>query len=141
MPLQPNEKIIFHIDMNSYFATCEQQANPFLRGKPIGVCEHLGGIIIAASIEAKKLGIKTGTPVWEAKKIYPKIILMYTDPQKYRATTDRFLKILYTYTEQIEKYSIDEAFMDMTADFKNEKEPWHKAEQIAREIKIKIRKK
>jgi len=140
MPLQPDQQIIFHIDMNSYFASCEQQANPFLRGKPIGVCEHLGGIIIAPSIEAKKFGIKTGCPVWEAKKIYPKIILLYTDPEKYRNTTARFLKIFYSYTEEIEKYSIDEAFLNMTANLRHEKDPWAAAGNIALEIKASMKK-
>lgn len=138
--LKTGEKIIFHIDMNSYFASCEQQANPLLRGKPIGVCEHLGGIIIAPSIEAKKLGIKTGTPVWEAKKIYPRIVLLYTDPEKYRNTTARFLEIFYSYTEEIEKYSIDEAFMDMTANFRHSADPWGDAERTALEIKAKMKK-
>ena len=139
MSLPAGQKIIFHIDMNSYFASCEQQANPHLRGKPVGVCEHLGGIIIAPSIEAKKFGIKTAMPVWEAKKLYPKIILLYTDPEKYRATTGRFLNILYSYNEAIEKYSIDEAFMDLTDNFKNEFDPWAAAEQTAKEIKAKIK--
>ena len=67
-----------HIDMNSYFASCEQQDMPAWRGRPLGVCEHLGGIIIAPSVEAKRWGVKTGTPVWEAKKLYPKIILTPT---------------------------------------------------------------
>ncbi|PIR96901.1 MAG: hypothetical protein COT91_04255 [Candidatus Doudnabacteria bacterium CG10_big_fil_rev_8_21_14_0_10_41_10] len=104
--------IIFHIDMNSYFATVEQQANPHLRGRPVGVCEHLGGIIIAASVEAKMLGIGTGTPVWEARKIYPKIVLLKVDPPKVRFITERFLKIFSDYTDLVERYSIDEAFLD-----------------------------
>src|SRR5438105_1584957 len=107
-------RIIFHIDMNSYFASCEQQANPLLRGKPVGVCEHLGGIIIAPSVEAKKFGVKTAMPVWEARKLCPQIILLPTDPDKYRETTRRFLSVLYEYSEDLERYSIDEAFMDMT---------------------------
>ena len=69
-------RVIFHIDMNSYFASVEQQDNVAWRGQPVGVCEHLGGIIIAASIEAKQWGIKTGTPVWEARRLFPKIILI-----------------------------------------------------------------
>src|SRR3990167_9306004 len=107
-------KIILHIDMNSYFASVEQQANPHLRGLPVGVCEHLGGIIIAPSVEAKRLGITLGTPVWEAIKIFPRIVLLPTDPPKYREITDRFLRILHDYSDEVEQYSIDEAFVDLT---------------------------
>ncbi len=100
--------------MNSYFASVEQQDNLSWRGKPVGVCEHLGGIIIAASVEAKKWGIKTGTPVWEAKKLYPKIILTQTHAERYRFYTRRFLKVVGDYTDKVEKYSIDECFLDLT---------------------------
>ena len=86
-------RIVLHLDMNSYFASVEQQANPHLRGFPVGVCEHLGGIIIAPSVEAKRLGIKLGTTVWDAKKIYPKIVLLPVDPDKYRHVTASFLRI------------------------------------------------
>ncbi len=103
-----------HIDLNSYFASVEQQDNPAFRGKPLGVCEHLGGILIAASVEAKKWGIKTGTPVWEAKKLYPKIILSKTHPDRYRLYSDRLMKILRDYSGMVEQYSIDEAFVDLT---------------------------
>jgi DNA polymerase-4 len=108
------QPIILHIDMNSYFASVEQQDHPEWRGKPLGVCEHLGGIIIAASREAKLWGIGTGTPVWEAKKLYPKIILVKTKPDRYRYFTARFLKVFGDYTDHIDKYSIDEAFLDVT---------------------------
>lgn len=108
------QPIIAHIDMNSYFASVEQQDNPAWRGQPVGVCEHLGGIIIAASVEAKRWGIKTGTPVWEARRLYPKIHLTKTHPDRYRMYTARFLKVFADYTDKIEKYSIDEAFLDLT---------------------------
>ncbi len=106
--------LIIHLDMNSYFASVEQQDNPSWRGKPVGVCEHLGGIIIAASIEAKRWGIKTGTPVWEAKKLYPKIILSKTHPNRYRFYTSRFLAVVHDYSAEVEQYSIDEVFLDLT---------------------------
>ncbi|OGE79545.1 MAG: hypothetical protein A2751_00430 [Candidatus Doudnabacteria bacterium RIFCSPHIGHO2_01_FULL_46_14] len=100
--------------MNSYFASVEQQANPLLRGRPVGVCEHLGGIIIAPSVEAKRMGIKLGTPVWEAVKIFPQIVLLHTDPDKYRDITQKFLQIFRDYSDNVEQYSIDEAFIDAT---------------------------
>jgi DNA polymerase-4 len=138
------QPIIAHIDMNSYFARCEQQDNPAWRGKPVGVCEHLGGIIIAASVEAKRWGIKTGTPVWEARKLYPKIILTKTNPSRYRFYTNRFLKVFSDYTDRIEKYSIDEAFLDLTLacnirSYQNgilqKVDPWQEAVRIITEIK------
>ena len=108
------QRIILHIDMNSYFASVEQQANPHLRGRPVGVCEHLGGIIIAPSVEAKRLGIKLGMPVWEARKIFPQIVLLPVDPGKLWHVTAAFLRILTDYSDCVEKYSIDEAFVDIT---------------------------
>ena len=133
-------RIIMHIDMNSYFASVEQQDNPAWRGKPVGVCEHLGGIIIAASVEAKRWGIKTGTPVWEARRLYPKIFLTPTHPDRYRFYTQRFLKVFADYANDIEKYSIDEAFLDVTKicnTVKNgvRQDPFEEAEAVAREIK------
>ncbi|MEZ4180544.1 MAG: DNA polymerase IV [Candidatus Doudnabacteria bacterium] len=142
------QKIIAHIDMNSYFATCEQQDHPEWRGLPVGVCEHLGGIIIAASVEAKRWGIKTGTPVWEARRLYPKIILTKTHPDRYRYYTSRFLKVFADYTDKVEKYSIDEAFLDLTEvcnvrgmiDGKLRRlDPWQEAQEIIKEIKLRMK--
>lgn len=115
------------------------------RGKPLGVCEHLGGIIIAPSIEAKRWGIKTGTPVWEARKLYPKIILTTTNPDRYRHYTAKFLKVFADYTDDLEKYSIDEAFLDVTKvtnlRFQGELlDPFVEAESIAKEIKRRMKK-
>ena len=129
---------ILHIDMNSYFASVEQQANPFYRNKPVGVCAYLSpkGCIIASSKEAKKVGIKTGCLVSEAKKLYPKVILVENEPAKYRSTTEKIFKILSDYTERIEPYSIDEAFLDLTGYIKN----WQQGEKIALELKNRIKK-
>lgn len=142
------QPIIAHIDMNSYFATVEQQDNPAWRGHPVAVCEHLGGIIIAASVEAKRWGIKTGTPVWEARRIYPKIILTKTSPERYRFYTARFLKVFEDYTDRVEKYSIDEAFLDLTKScnirgYKDgilqKLDPWQEAARVINEIKTRMK--
>lgn len=112
-----NKKAIFHIDFNSYFATVEQQANPRLRGKPIGVT---GGdrmkrtVIGAASIESKRFGVKTGMQIWEARKLCPQIILVKGDSDKYLETTKRFLNVLKGYSPALEVFSIDEVFMEVT---------------------------
>lgn len=102
--------------MNSYFASVEQQANPFLRGKPVGVCATMGssGCIVASSKEAKAKGIKTGCRVLDALCIDPKIVLLPYDSDKYRTVTKRIFAIFTRYTDRIEPYSIDEAFLDLT---------------------------
>ncbi len=143
------QRVIAHIDMNSYFASCEQQDNKSWRGKPLGVCEHLGGIIIAASVEAKKWGVKTGTPVWEAKVLCPQIVLTKTSPDRYRFYTAKFYRLLEEYSGIVERYSIDEAFLDLTkvcnatpanmgADFFLD--PFVEAKNIALEIKSRLKK-
>jgi DNA polymerase-4 len=131
------KRIILHIDMNSYFASCEQQANPFLRGKPVGVCAYLSknGCIIASSIEAKKFGVKTGCRVFEAKQLCPEIILIENEPAKYRSITQKIFSILSDYTDAIEPYSIDEAFLDLTGFAHNFKEAKTIAAQINQRIK------
>lgn len=110
------DRVILHIDMNSYFASVEQQANPFLRGKAVGVCSYLspGGCIIASSMEAKAKGIKTGCRVKEALNLDPRVVLLENEPAKYRSTTEKIFKILSSYTDALEPYSIDEAFLDLT---------------------------
>lgn len=126
------QPVILHLDMNSYFASVIQQDHPQYRGRPLGVCEHLGGIIIGASKEAKRWGINTGTPVWEALKLYPKIILTHTAPERFRFYTRRLIKLVSDYTSEVEVYSIDEVFLDITraCNITNLKSKYRKPEQI-----------
>lgn len=126
--------------MNSYFATVEQQANPMLRGKPVGVCAYLStkGCIIAASVEAKKFGVKTGMRVVEAKRICPQIILLANDPDKYRFISQQIFSLLKKISDEIEIYSIDEAFINLTGLIKNFDQAKELAKKIKRIIKSEI---
>jgi len=77
-------RIILRLDMNAFFASVEQQANPALRGKPIAVIGSNGRTVITtASYEARKFGVKTGMAIWEAKRQCPQIILVVGDNRKY----------------------------------------------------------
>ncbi len=116
MSFQISSSLIAHVDMNSYFASVEQQANPTLRGRPLGVCAYLHkkGCVIAASIEAKRAGMKVGMSVEEAKLKVPSAVFVQNDPPKYRAVTSRVFSILHELTDCVEHYSIDEAFLDLT---------------------------
>lgn len=104
-----------HIDLNSCFATIEQQANPFLRGKPIVVAAFTTdkGCILAASVEAKRLGIKTGMRVMDGKRIYPKLLVLSPDPPKYRNVHLKLRKLISEYTADFSPKSIDEFVLDM----------------------------
>jgi DNA polymerase-4 len=110
------DRIILHVDMNSYFATVEQQANPFLRGKPIAVTgsPYTRTVVGASSMEAKEFGVKTGMSFPEAIKLCPQIIRVVADPDKYGEITKRFIHILERYTPIVEVFSIDEAYLDIT---------------------------
>ena len=101
---------IMHIDINSCFATVEQQANPLLRCKPVAVAAYVKdyGCILAASREAKSFGVKTGMRVKEGRAIVPHLIVLPPDPPKYRAVNRKLLAILQSYTAHVSVESIDE---------------------------------
>jgi len=99
-----------HVDINSCFASIEQLSNPLLQGKPVAVAAYKSewGVILAASREAKKLGIGTGTRVGEAKKICPEIVILEPDTPKYRFIHRQLKKILVRYSPRVVAKSIDE---------------------------------
>jgi len=111
----PATPTIMHVDLNSCFATIEQQANPRLRGRPIVVAAYTTGrgCILAASVEAKCLGIKTGMRVSEGKNFYPRLIVLPPDPEKYRWVNRKLQTLLSSYTPYLSVESIDEMVMDL----------------------------
>jgi DNA polymerase IV len=114
LKLNPAEPLVMHIDLNSCFATIEQQANRILRGRPIATAAYLSprGCITAPSIEAKQFGVKTGMMVQEGKDLCPDLIIVPQDPPKYRDVHLRFKKIFTSYTNAVEPKSIDEVIID-----------------------------
>ncbi len=110
------QKVILHIDFDSYFASCEQQFDPKLRGKPIGVTAQNGRTcIIAASREAKKLGVKSPSRTFDALQIVPEMIFVPAHFEKYWEITQKFLNICKDYSPFVELFSLDEVFIDITA--------------------------
>lgn len=114
------EARVLFIDMNSFFASCEQQTNYWLRGRPVAVCVYTGkyGCVIAPSIEAKKKGIRLGVRLNEAMKLCPDLVPLETNPDKYRTYHARIMKILKRYSDDVIPRSIDEAVVDLTS-YKN----------------------
>jgi DNA polymerase-4 len=109
--------VIMYIDMNSFFASCEQQENKELRGKPIGVITHPSeyACVIAPSTEAKKHGIKTGMRLPECKVLCPEMIPVVARPYIYRHYHIDILNVLNFYCDDVKAKSIDEAVMNFTS--------------------------
>lgn len=106
--------LIMHIDLNSCFATVEQQARPLLRGRPIGVVNRRteNTAIVTASYEAKALGVKATMKVRDARQLVPDLILIESDPPKYRYVYRKMLGIMQSYSAYITMKSIDEGVID-----------------------------
>ncbi len=138
LPFNNKDSTLMHIDLNSCFATIEQQANPLLRGRPIAVAAYDSprGCILAPSIEAKKLGIKTGMQVQEGKLLCPFLQILEPDPWKYRNIHIKLRNLISQYTTNFSPKSIDEfvlnfeTFPSFNLGMKN----------VAKDIKDKIKK-
>lgn len=132
-----NIPTVMHIDLNSCFASIEQQANPLLRGKPIAVAAYTtdSGCILAPSVEAKLLGVKTGMRVKEGRLLCPSLVVLAPDPDKYRQIHLKLKKLLSNYTDDLVPKSIDEFVLNL------EGYPAFKLgmEEVAREIKKRIK--
>lgn len=130
------DRIIMHLDMNAFFASVEQQANPELRGKPIAVIgSSKRTIITTASYEARAFGVKTGMNTWEARQKCPRIIFVVGDNAKYTYTSTQIFKMMQQYTPLVEVFSIDEAFLDLTGSLAI----FGSAERVASLLKAEIR--
>ncbi len=129
--------LILHLDMDSYFASVEQQANPRLRGKPIVVSGRpdIHSVVAAASKEAKRYGVRSGMTTWEAAKLCPHVVFVPGDPDKYETVTRRFVEILIRYTPMVEVYSIDEVFLDVTQEAPRRGGPIAMAQAIQRDFR------
>lgn len=129
---------VMHIDLNSAFASAEQQAWPLLRDRPMGVTNRLSKecCVIAASYEAKALGIKVGVRRTEAMALCPNFVMLETDPSKYTHMYQGLIRIMKDYSPNIKMKSIDEGIIDFHG-----LEPTLKGRtlrQIGREIKDRV---
>ncbi|ULT55569.1 DNA polymerase IV [Neobacillus drentensis] len=115
-----NGRVILHVDMNCFYASVEMAYNPELKGKPLAIAgnvEERRGIIVTCSYEARKFGVKTTMPLWEAKKLCPQLVVMKPSFDRYRSASTAMFEILRQYTELVEPVSIDEGYMDITESF------------------------
>jgi DNA polymerase-4/DNA polymerase V len=104
---------IVHIDADAFFASCEQATKPHLKGKPV-VTGKERGIASAASYEAKARGVTRGMSVFDVKRVCPEAVLIPSDYEMYSLFSKRMFAIVRRYTPEVEEYSIDECFADIT---------------------------
>lgn len=131
---------IMYIDINSCFATIEQQANPLLRNKPIAVVAYNtpSGCILAASVDSKKFGVKTGMRVKEARVLCPSLITIPTDPDKYRNVHNSLKNLLSVYTPYLSARSIDEFALNFNHTELLKRDLFVIAKEIKQKIKTQI---
>ncbi len=115
--MQKTVKIIFHIDMNAFFASCAIIKEPYLKNKVFvvgGPGTSTRGVISTASYKARKYGIHAGMSTADALKIFPRLLVVPADYPLYREKSNAFMDLLSEYTDLMVQGSIDEAYLDMT---------------------------
>ena len=131
---RPLRKII-HVDMDAFYASVEQRDDPELRGKPVAVGGQHRGVVMAASYEARKYGIRSAMPSVTAKRRCPEIVFVKGRFDVYRAVSQQIRAIFLDYTHLVEPLSLDEAYLDVTEDRRG----LGSARAIAEDIRRRIR--
>ena len=131
---RPIRKII-HVDMDAFYASVEQRDDPSLRGKPVAVGGGHRGVVMAASYEARKYGVRSAMPAVTARRRCPELIFVKTRFDVYRAVSQQIRAIFLDYTDLVEPLSLDEAYLDVTDD----RHGLGSARAIAEDIRRRIR--
>jgi DNA polymerase-4 len=127
---------VIHIDMDAFFASVEQRDDPSLRGKPVAVGgSSKRGVVAAASYEARRFGVRSAMPSVTAARLCPDLIFRKARFDVYRQVSDQIRAIFLDYTPHVEPLSLDEAYLDVTADIKG----IGSATRIAEQIRSRIR--
>ena len=116
-------KVIVHIDLNAFFARCEEIRDPSLENKPVAIGhDGRGGIVSTCSYAARSFGVSSAMPMFKAKELCPQLIIKPVDFRYYSALSDQFMNFVRRYTKLVEVASIDECFADFTETIKGIKD-------------------
>ena len=108
-------RVYFHIDLNAFFASCEELLDPSLKGKPLVVGgKSRRSVISTANYEARKYGIHSAMPMQQAEKLCKDLVIVNGHYAFYSDMSYQFMQIIHSYTDLVEKASIDECYADMT---------------------------
>jgi DNA polymerase-4 len=131
---RPPRKII-HVDMDAFYASVEQRDDPSLKGRPVAVGGGHRGVVMAASYEARKYGVRSAMPSVTARRRCPDLIFVKTRFDVYRAVSQQIRAIFLDYTDLVEPLSLDEAYLDVTEDRRGLGTARAVAEDIRRRIR------
>lgn len=136
-------RVILHVDLDSFYASVEELRRPEIRGKPVVTCAYSGrtedsGAVSSANYKARELGIKSGMPIVLAKRLAKDkdVVFLPQDLDYYLGVSERIMDLLEGEAEAFQQVSVDEAYLDVTEATAGS---WVKAEEIARELKFKIK--
>lgn len=133
-----NRRSILHVDCNCFYASVEMQEHPQYRGKAIAVCgdpEARHGIVLTASYPAKRRGVKTGMAIWQAKQYCPDLLVVTPHMRNYIRYSGYVREIFGSYSDQIEPFGLDEAWIDVTGSVRLYGSPLHIAQEISARVK------
>ncbi len=131
-------RVILHSDMNACYASIEAKLNPDLKGIPMAVAgnpENRHGIILAKSEKAKKMGVKTGEPIWQAMSKCPDLTVVPPHYEEYLRHSKMARALYYEYTNQVEPFGLDECYLDVTGSV----HLFGSGEEIAEEIRKRMK--
>ncbi len=135
-------RVIFHLDMDAFYASIEQRDNPDLRGRPVivGAPPHQRGVVAAASYEARKFGVRSAMPSVTAGRLCPNGVFVRPRMEHYRQESRHIMKLVLETGAITEQMSIDEAYMDLSAMCRAEDADASllKSTALARELKARI---
>lgn len=132
--MEKKYRIIFHIDLNAFFASCEMAEDETLRDKPIGIGGSSNrGVLTTANYVARQYGVQSAMSVVEAKRICPQLIVLPVNFDLYHDYSDKFFALLSEYVTDIERGSIDEGYLDVT-DLSDEIHPLELAKEIQKRL-------
>lgn len=128
-------RVIFHIDLNAFYATAAQTQDESLKGKPVAICRNSrGAVVTTASYEAREYGVNSAMPLAIALQKCPQLIVVEPDFRLYRQISDLFVDYLRTISPLVEVLSIDECYVDVTEQIKKYAKPLDLAIKIQDEL-------
>ena len=139
MSMSEKKRIIFHLDMDQFFAAVEEREHPEIRGKPVVVGanpkEGKGrGVVSTCNYAARKFGVRSGMPISRAWKLCPQAVYLPVNYELYMKVSGEIMDLLRKHADKFEQWGIDEAFLDVTTRAKD----YVEAEALARQIKKEI---